>query len=489
MKHKILVGFFTVLAISAGTADAGAQTKKQSFEEFRKSIKGDFQEFRKTLLDHYADFLNGEWHEYQSLNAERRYKQPKPKIAPQVSEPKANKPERPAVSVSKPANPTNAVPEEVAPVIMPPQQKRMDVDEFSFYGMPMQLRHVDFDIEDKLYANTDYAMQWRSLEKLNVGKKLAEDVKDVAKQAGLNDYLIYKLIESFADSRFADKDATSRLSLVQYILAHMGYDVRIAVTEKGVPLLLMPFQQTIYGRQYMLIGNQKYYVFDSESSPLGKGDAGKIITCRLPEDAQIGKKMDLVLGELRLPEKPKSFEFEYGKLHLKGEVNENLMPVLYHYPQMPVGDFAQSNLQPELRQELVRQMREQLHDMQPDEAVAELLSFMHNVFNYATDEENHGFEKPYFLEETLYYPKNDCEDRAIFYTWFLWNALGREAQLVSFPGHEAATVKLDTHVAGTAYEYEGKRFYISDPTFIGSRTGQVMPNYRTISPTVDYTYK
>ena len=126
--------------------------------------------------------------------------------------------------------------------------------------------------------------------------------------------------------------------------------------------------------------------------------------------------------------------------------------------------------------------------MQGDQAVGELLKFMHNVFEYSTDEDFHGFEKPYFVEETLFYPKNDCEDRAIFYTWLLWNALGREAQLISFPGHEAATVRLDNPVEGTSYDYKGETFYVSDPTYIGSTTGMVMPIYSTQTPHVDYTY-
>ena len=145
------------------------------------------------------------------------------------------------------------------------------------------------------------------------------------------------------------------------------------------------------------------------------------------------------------------------------------MPVLYHYPQMPVSDFANSDVQPELRRKLIAQLR-------------------YN-FEYATDEDNHGFEKPYFLEETLYYPKNDCEDRAIFYTYFLWNALGKEAQLISFPGHEAATVRLDNPVEGTCYDYEGATYYISDPTFIGSKTGMIMPPYKSTAPNIDYTFK
>ena len=164
------------------------------------------------------------------------------------------------------------------------------------------------------------------------------------------------------------------------------------------------------------------------------------------------------------------------------------MPILYHYPQMPVEDFALSNVSPGLRENLTSQVRTQLSGIDGDAKVEALLKFMHNVFDYSTDEDFHGFEKPYFLEETLYYPKNDCEDRAIFYTWFLWNALGRKAQLITFPGHESATVEMDNPVEGTSYRFDGSVFYVSDTTFIVALTVMVMPAYIGRDPKVDYTF-
>lgn len=366
---------------------------------------------------------------------------------------------------------------------------KASVEEFEFYGLPIQVPRVDFSITDKLYSNGDYAAQWRSLQKQEVAERVLPAMKNVASDAGLNDYLLYQLVNFYVDSKFPDADATSRMSTVHYLLAHLGYDARIATTGDGTPLLLIPFNQTIYSRTYLMMADKKYYVFEPEGFSLAKSGPQPIMTCRLPEGTDGGKSMDLRLGELRLPENPKKFDLAYGPLHLTGEVNENLMPVLYHYPQMPVSDFANSNIQPDLRRSLVKQMKEQLSGMSGDEAVAKLLEFMHSVFDYATDEDNHGFEKPYFLEEMLYYPKNDCEDRAIFYTYFLWNALGKPTQLISFPGHEAATVCLDTPVEGTAYDYDGETFYISDPTFIGSKTGMIMPTYRTTPPKIDYTFK
>lgn len=497
----------TAIAIAAALAfatGAGAQSRaqssgaksRQSFEEFRKGILNNYQEFRNTLLEHYADFLEGEWHPYESHNGVKRDAKPKPRTVPRAQPKQSPRPAQPAEGAEEPKNSTPKPATQVTPKPVAENRKPEPIrpaerggEMFPFYGMDLQLPRIDFNIMQKLYSNNDYAAQWRALQKEDVAGQVLPHIKKLAQQIGLNDYLTYQLIRFYIDSKFADADSTSRMAAVHYLLANLGYDVRIATTGAGVPLLLIPFEQMIYSRTFLMCEGKKYYVFEPEGFSLAQGGPQSIMTCRLPADGDMGRDMDLVLGKLNVPMKPKAFDLECGPIHLTGEVNENLMPILYHYPQMPVSGFARSNIQPELRADLVAQMKEQLAGMEPDEAVGKLLTFMHTVFDYATDEEFHGFEKPYFVEEMLYYPKNDCEDRAIFYTYFLWNALGRESQLVMFPGHETATVRLDKPVEGTSYTYDGMTFYMSDPTFIGSVTGQIMPMYENTPPTIDLTYK
>lgn len=491
-RGKVLAMLMAILTI---TAPSARSRDRKSFEEFRNGILNSYSDFRKTILDNYADFLNGEWHEYESLNGERRDRTPKPSQVPTVkpSAPAKPNPASPLPAKLKPSTvvPVKPEPAKSEPIVHSQPKHRTPQsaqEDFDFFGLPVSLPGIEYNIAYRLSSTTDYASQWKDLDRSGVAKALLPAIKEKANEMGLNDYLVYEFIKAYVTSKFPQADVSSRFSAMHYLLANLGYDARIAVSGTGTPLLLLPFKQTIYARNYMMMADGKYYVFapdDYDYSLLGRE---RLRTCTLPKDADKGEKFDLVLGQLNIPVKPKSFELEYGPLKLTGEVNENLMPILYHYPQMPIADYAISQPDPELRRKLVEQMKAQIGNMEGDEAVEQLLSFMHHVFEYATDEEFHGFEKPYFIEETLYYPKNDCEDRAIFYTYFLWNALGKEAQLITFPGHEAATVRLDNPVEGTSYDFSGKTFYISDPTYIGSHTGMLMPIYKNNEPKVDYTF-
>lgn len=472
---------------SAQSDKRSSAGKQGSFSEFRKSILNDFQDFRNTLLEQYADFLEGEWHEYESLKGEIRDKTPKPCKAPEADNGKGY--------VSDPGVVRNpAIAEPPVGTVHDKRPAKTDgelsggSETFSFFSLPVTVPKVEFKVMRSISTPADYADSWRQLLSGDLAAKILLALKERAEDMGLNDYLTYCLVRSYVEGTLAGASDAVKFSVAHYLLANMGYDIRIAATTDGTPLLLLPTRQKIYARTYMMIDGNRYYAFAPDGVSMEKLAGEGILTCTLPSDADKGKKFDLIIDGLRIPQSPRQFRFEYGPLSLSGEVNVNLMPILYHYPQMPVEDFAISNVSPGLRKDLAQQMAAQLSGMDGDAKVEALLRFMHNVFVYSTDEDFHGFEKPYFLEEMLYYPKNDCEDRAIFYTWFLWNALGRRSQLVTIPGHEAATVEMQNPLNGQSYSYDGTRFYISDPTYIGSSTGMIMPQYVRTEPQVDYTY-
>ncbi len=367
------------------------------------------------------------------------------------------------------------------------KESRDGKDAIKFYGMEILVPEIDFKISKSLGNAADFARHWKLMDEQELAERVEETIMPKIKELGLNDYLTYEFLSAYMDSKFPDAAVSSKMSAVHYLLANQGYDVRIAVTtNSGDPIILMPSEQMIYGNSYMTIGGRNYFLM----APPGVDLNGvRLATCDLPKAAKNGKAVDLRIDGLNLPMKERPFKVSNGGLTLTGTLNENLMPIVYKYPQMDTEGFAVSVLDKDLRKNLVSQIKSQLGDKDKLAATNELLRFMQFGFDYATDDEFHGFEKPYFLEENFYYPKNDCEDRAIFYTYMLWNALGIDNQLLAFPGHESASVSIPgVSIRGTSYENGGKIYYISDPTYIGSTTGQCMRQYETTSPTIDHSY-
>lgn len=503
----------------------------KSFDEFRKSIYSEYDRFRETILEHYADFLEGEWHEYEPMEGMKKYKEPKPKTVPTVDgvstpessltdeQRKPRRKDRDMVTllpdedlaadlevsmVTKNTDKLGLVGDSTLRKVMGAEKVRTLVkdvqhgfnpaetlpgDWLNFFQIDMRVPKIDFDIKDEIVQpSIDCAGQWRKLAADKVAERVIPELEKLAQKMNLNDYLKYELVAAYINGKFPDKSEFSRASAMHYLLTNMGYAVRLAYDKVNViPYLMLPSDQQLWGRARVYINDHQYFFFaptkgiEFKEPPVN----WSFVSCGLPLEADYGHRFNFVIDNIQIPESPVEFNISYNGLTLKGEVNENLMPILQFYPQMDTGDYSTSVVQPELRKNLIEQIKEQLGDKDPVTAANSLLDFVQHGFQYMTDQDYHGYEKPYFVEESLYYPLNDCEDRSIFFTYFLWNALGIENQMIAYPGHEAAAIYLSESPSGTrsdGYTFRGKNFFISDPTYIGARIGECMPQYRNSLP-------
>jgi len=118
------------------------------------------------------------------------------------------------------------------------------------------------------------------------------------------------------------------------------------------------------------------------------------------------------------------------------------------------------------------------------EQVNLLLDFMQKGFPYAMDEKQFGKEKYMFAEETIAYPYSDCEDRAILLSHLINYFTGLQTIGLVFPEHVSLAVKLPESIDGTYVEYNKHKYYICDPTYIGSKLGMIMPEFANTSPEI-----
>ena len=107
-----------------------------------------------------------------------------------------------------------------------------------------------------------------------------------------------------------------------------------------------------------------------------------------------------------------------------------------------------------------------------------MIHFVQTAFEYQTDQEQFGVERPLFPDETLYYPYSDCEDRAILYSVLVRELLGLDAVLLHYPNHLATAVRFDEEVSGDYFTLDGKHYVVCDPTYINADIGEAMPQYK-----------
>lgn len=482
MKGKrILVG----LALSSYMITASAQQEKKSFEEYRKGVLEHYNAHRKAVLDGYSEYLNGVWQAYQSFRGEVANKLPKPERQPLVeSAPKSGAPVMWQPDVVSPAHATLSE-DATAPLKsfsnMPTAKKEI----YTFYGLEIELPRIEAVKELTSCASKDIASYWKNLQEQHVGFNWISEMKAVTSSYGFNDWLKIDFVRQSVNRKFSELTANSRLALTHFILVHLGYNIRLGITNANRIVLLIPFSQMVYARTFVKLHDTRYYIYydgwqEEEEKPV-------VSTYEIPETVNNGKVVDLIFrNPIVLPiNGSKEFHITDGRLIIEGTVSTILMKMLSRYPQMPVSCYAMSNLQQELRGRIVEQIKQQVKGMNELDAVNAILRFVQYGFQYATDGQQFGYEKPFFMEELLYYPQCDCEDRAVFYAYLVRHVLALDCHLIKFPGHECVAVKLSQPIEGSGYMYKDGYYFISDPTYIGASTGMCMPDYLQEQPVVE----
>ena len=97
-----------------------AQDINSDFQAFRKGMLENYSEYRENVLSDYAKYLQGVWDKYEEFKGDKRDKNPKPEIIPQIENiPKSpqilpqpdSKPfNKPTITPQQPTAPTPYVP-------------------------------------------------------------------------------------------------------------------------------------------------------------------------------------------------------------------------------------------------------------------------------------------------------------------------------------------------------------------------------------------
>ena len=167
------------------------------------------------------------------------------------------------------------------------------------------------------------------------------------------------------------------------------------------------------------------------------------------------------------------------------EVNKNLIDFFNDYPTSIHGDdfmtrwamYANTPLTEEVKQKLYPGLKYYLKGLSQVDAVNLLLNYLQYGFPYGYDDEVWGYDRAFFAEETMYYPKSDCEDHAILFSRLVRDLVGLNVILVYYPGHLSTAVQFTDNVEGDYLSLNGRRFTVCDPTCIGAPAGYTHPDY------------
>lgn len=473
------------------------ESARKEYESFRQQAIKDYGDFRRKANEEYATFMEQAWKLFEPQPAEEIPFGPKPpqpivyvpETTPQPIQPQ--QPEEPNVPQPdehpqstpiefdvKPAPVIPVSPQPFEPIPYTPTPSIPEAT-VTFFGTEMPFH---FDKSHSLHlastSEKNVADLWRQLSDPYYDNIVAECLKN-RKDFNLNDWAYVMLSEQVAE-KLCGGHSNEAVVLHMYILTQSGFQMRLGRALDRL-FVLVGSKETIYHYKYFEIKGVRYYNFDhsTDDMPFHIFDQG------FPKE----KTLSLVMSQPELavnPTQPRTIaSARFPKLSVKIVTNKNLIEFFNSCPISAQWNYySTASISSTVKKVLYPVLREVIKGKSQSEAANILINFVQTGFAYATDQQQFGYERPLYPDESFYYPFCDCEDRAILYSCIIRELMGLDVVLLDYPDHIATAVCFTDPVAGDYLEIDNQRYIICDPTYIGAEIGRCMPTYKTVRPKI-----
>ena len=309
-------------------------------------------------------------------------------------------------------------------------------------------------------------------------KPLLADCRQLKKDLKLNDWGVFLFVRDVSNALCVDANAS--VVMQQFLLNELGYKSKMARrADRDQMLLFVATDCKMYGRPYFTKDGLNYYNLTSdetcqfymcqEDSPKAKSSV----------DMQITNAPLLNSGMVNSVHKNGA-----GTVVVSVDVPKSLMLFYKSMPQCDYSVYVNAKVNPAVADRLLSSLAPIVEGKSETEAANLLINFVQTGFKYATDQEQFGYEKPFFVEELFYYPYCDCEDRSVLYSYLVRNLLKLDVVLLDYPNHIATAVCFNENVSGDFVTVEGKKYIVCDPTYIGASIGKAMPQFKRVAAKV-----
>lgn len=501
-------------ACLAWPACSYAQDIEKEFEEFAKQQQQAFDDFKNKADAEFETFLRQTWEEYNAFAPIPVPTRPEP-VNPVEFE--KDRPQLPPVEIKPgklkvPESPVPGMPESTGPDVRKPDLPDMaDMPAPGIYipGLPytpIQIptptvqpgravfrTEVDFygtsflvdldaveDLELKGNKEGNVADAWKAVCKQPY-EQLLKDCLTLKKEKRLSDWAYLLLTKRIGMQLYGAERPNEVVFLQMFLLSKSGYKVKLAKIDNQLKLMVAT-AGTIYSTPYLSIDGDKYYVFEPDP------DSSLQIYTYKRNFAEAKNLVSLSLSQVPAFDEQaltRTLTPSTKAVTVQTTVNRNLIDFYRDYPQCDVALHYHTPMSERLRGSLYPALKQAIEGKSQKDAANLLLNFVQTAFEYQTDGDQFGYEKPFFPDETFFYPYCDCEDRAMLYATLVKDLLGLKAILLDYPNHIAAAVCFDEDIPGDYVVLgDGTRYLVCDPTYIGAPIGVCMDQYKGVSPEV-----
>lgn len=349
---------------------------------------------------------------------------------------------------------------------------------FRFYGQQISINYDKLLLLSKIrfLSGDSISGFWTSFARSN-SNQLVDQLMDYRDLLGMGDWGYFQLVKATSNHIFAGNVLNADL-LTWALMIRSGFDVRLAFNQNSTTVLF-PSENTIYSKQFVLIGQTRFYLDRQMRSQL-------LVTCQNPFPDNVGKVDLNFYKSLNFSGKPiiRMFSFRWNNKSYEFSMHYN-PEVIRFYKDYPLTDpsvYFGAPVSSVLKENLLGQFYPILSKMDKLESAAFLQQFVQKEFVYISEYQKSEFPKNRFAEEIIASKSGDDRSKAVLYSWLVRVLLHLPVVGVQFPDYYSTAVCYDTPLDGNYYLLNREKYYITDPTYLNAPIGVTMPVFEGSTP-------
>ena len=440
----------------------------------------DFYEYARVRDDEFSQYLKESWHDYSILETVAEESRAVPDKQP-VFDDFDNSHAR-NLSFSKVVETGNSgvVQIKSVPGIRKPESYEYTAVKigFRFYGQQISIDYDRLLREAKTNSVSEDSVSgfWKSFSRSN-SNRLVDQLVNYRHSLGLSDWGYFQLVKAVSFHIFNDSRWSADL-LSWALMVRSGFDMRIAFNQNSTSLLFAS-ENVIFSRQYVLIGQKRFYLDRQMNSPLlvtfnnSFPDAERMIDLKFYKSLNFGG--EIATRRLSVTWRNKKYEIAIS-------FNPNAVDFYHDYPKTEPEVYFGAPVSAVTKEDLIRQLCPIILKMDKTEAVAFLQYFVQTQFNSAPLQLKDNQFNGCFTEEVLSSNRGDDRAKAVLFSWLIRNLVQLPAIGVHFPGYYSAAVSVEEPLEGDYFLLNRKKYFFTDPTFQNAPIGLIIPEFRGLSP-------
>jgi len=470
------------------------------FESYRQSIAAEYNDYYQKEMKAFKSFVQTADGIPDKVNPYQNISVIPPKTVQKTPVVKQDKPE---VVVQKPKNtipdgtpsdsqiktvklnlidPKKLTKPESSPVTVTPSVVTVDSFKLAFFGATININKNSLAFTKNISGKTNIASIVAEVK--NNDAELIAELKKARAEYSLNDWDTYILVQTLVNTIYAQNMQKQKTIHAIDLLRGLGYKAVLAEGEDKNTYILIASKQQIYSKSFFDKHGSRFYVFAIDAHPRANFNT-PMYFYNSSEDEQ-GAPMDMVMhkdpkvGSNSKPVKL-SWDFDSKQYQMNVKANHDLAALMDMYPQVDYEIYMLSRSGNTLIKEISANLTNEIkkNNFSQEKAMSFILRFAQKAFVYKTDFDAYGFERPFFVEQTILLPYSDCEDRATLLSALYREVLSLDSIGLRYPGHISLGVAYNGH--GDYYNYGNRKYYVTDGAYFYTSPGVSQPSFKGVA--------